>query len=159
MWSSDVLSLMEIKPCQRLSCQVKRFQKTNDQPAYCYPWQYYRTFIQRFFRGLRSRPGSDKLSKSKHLANSSLCMWFWKQGLGFWCIYKKKKNHTKADIRADRILGGSIWWEKRPVAPVGRGNMAEHLCTYGTTLPIPPSLVWLSYKNLRFQNHLIETAH
>lgn len=74
-------------------------------------------------------------------------------------MYIQKKNHTKADIRADRILGGSIWWEKWPVAPVGRGNMAEHLCTYGTTLPIPPSLVSLSYKNLRFQNHLIETAH
>lgn len=71
VWGSDVLSLMEIKPCPRLSCQVKPFQKTNDQPADCYTWQYWRTFIQRFFGGLKSKPGSDKLHKSQHLANSS----------------------------------------------------------------------------------------
>lgn len=29
VWSSDVLSLMEIKPCWRLNYQVKPFQKTN----------------------------------------------------------------------------------------------------------------------------------
>lgn len=61
------------KPCQRLSYQGKPFQKTNDQPADYYPWQYCRTSMQRFSRGLRSKPGSDKLHKSKHLANSYPC--------------------------------------------------------------------------------------
>lgn len=81
VWNSDVLSLMEIKPCQRLSWQVKPCQKTNDQPADYYPWPCCTTSIQRFFGGLRSKPGSDKLS------NSSPCTEFWKQGLGIWCTY------------------------------------------------------------------------